>query len=68
MYTTKILFPQELINYKASYYADPATATEYATELLVKAGLSEEDAKSMADCLVLADVRGVVSVDHIIPT
>lgn len=40
-------------------------ASKYATELLVKAGLSEEDAKLMADCLVLADVRGVVSADHI---
>lgn len=34
----------------------------------MKAGLSEKDAKSMADCLVLADVRGVVSVDHMITT
>jgi len=57
-----------LTTYKASYYADPTTASKYATELLVKAGLSEKDAKSMADCLVLADVRGVVSVDHMITT
>jgi len=53
------------MTYKASYYADPATASKYAAELLVKAGLSEEDAKSMADCLVSADVRGVVIADHI---
>ncbi|CEJ61432.1 Putative Catalytic activity: [Penicillium brasilianum] len=43
----------------ARYYADPAVATKFATELLVKGGLSEEHAKSMAECLVLADIRGV---------
>lgn len=32
----------------------------FATNLLAKAGLSEDDAKSMAECLVLADTRGVV--------
>ncbi|KAI9043205.1 Ldh family oxidoreductase [Aspergillus affinis] len=39
----------------ARYYANPAEATEFARNLLVKAGLSEDDAKSMAECLVLAD-------------
>ncbi|KAE8415319.1 Malate/L-lactate dehydrogenase [Aspergillus pseudocaelatus] len=43
----------------ARYYADPTAAGQFASELLVKAGLSPEDAKSMADCLVMADVRGV---------
>ncbi|KAH8433833.1 Ldh family oxidoreductase [Aspergillus melleus] len=43
----------------ARYYANPAEATKFARDLLVKAGLSENDAKSMAECLVLADVRGV---------
>ncbi|PLB44931.1 putative malate dehydrogenase [Aspergillus steynii IBT 23096] len=43
----------------ARYYASPAEATKFATHLLAKSGLSEEDAKSMAECLVLADVRGV---------
>ncbi|CAG7972013.1 unnamed protein product [Penicillium salamii] len=43
----------------ARYYADPPAAGKFAAELLEKAGLSQEDAKSMSDCLVLADVRGV---------
>ncbi|KAL4733194.1 Malate/L-lactate dehydrogenase [Aspergillus similis] len=41
------------------YYADPAEAEKFATTLLIRAGLTEEDARSMAECLVLADVRGV---------
>ncbi|KAI9927132.1 hypothetical protein ASPWEDRAFT_177593 [Aspergillus wentii DTO 134E9] len=41
------------------YYANPKQTGEFATKLLVQAGLTEEDARSMADCLVLADVRGV---------
>ncbi|KAL3462653.1 Malate/L-lactate dehydrogenase [Aspergillus heterothallicus] len=41
------------------YYANPAEAEQFATTLLAKAGLSEDDARSMAECLVLADIRGV---------
>ncbi|KAJ6012647.1 malate dehydrogenase [Penicillium canescens] len=41
------------------YYANPAAAATFAIGLLEKAGLSPEDAKTMADCLVLADIRGV---------
>ncbi|GFF54733.1 L-sulfolactate dehydrogenase [Aspergillus lentulus] len=41
------------------YYADPSAAARFATDLLVKAGVSTEDSKIMADCLVMADVRGV---------
>ncbi|KAL4972761.1 Malate/L-lactate dehydrogenase [Aspergillus desertorum] len=41
------------------HYAEPAEAEKFATALLIKAGLCEEDAHLMADCLVLADVRGV---------
>ncbi|KAL3495804.1 Malate/L-lactate dehydrogenase [Aspergillus germanicus] len=43
----------------ARYYANPAEAEKFATALLVKAGLTEDDARSMAECLVLADIRGV---------
>ncbi|KAE8153673.1 Malate/L-lactate dehydrogenase [Aspergillus avenaceus] len=43
----------------ARYYADPSAASQFAVELLQKAGLSQADAKSMAECLVMADVRGV---------
>ncbi|KAL2789213.1 Malate/L-lactate dehydrogenase [Aspergillus keveii] len=41
------------------YYANPAEAEKFATALLIKAGLAEDDARSMAGCLVLADIRGV---------
>lgn len=43
------------------YYADPTEAEKFAAELLQKGGLTNEDAQVMARCLVLADVRGVVS-------
>lgn len=45
---------------QSHYYADPEKAKDFAAALLVKAGLMAEDARSMAECLVLADVRGVV--------
>ncbi|GCB25438.1 L-sulfolactate dehydrogenase [Aspergillus awamori] len=44
---------------QSHYYADPEKAKDFAAALLVKAGLMAEDARSMAECLVLADVRGV---------
>ncbi|KAI2974111.1 hypothetical protein CBS147323_1500 [Aspergillus niger] len=44
---------------RSHYYADPEKAKDFAAALLVKAGLMAEDARSMAECLVLADVRGV---------
>lgn len=47
---------------QSRYYADPEKAKEFAAALLVKAGLDSEDARSMAECLVLADVRGVVRI------
>ncbi|KAL4894015.1 Malate/L-lactate dehydrogenase [Aspergillus ambiguus] len=49
----------DIMTSSARYYADPAVATTFAVRLLEKAGLPQQDAKSMADCLVLADVRGV---------
>ncbi|WYZ43985.1 hypothetical protein EsH8_VII_000421 [Colletotrichum jinshuiense] len=42
-----------------AYYAKPNEAVAFAKSLLVKSGLPEEDATIMADCLVLADTRGV---------
>lgn len=44
-----------------AYYAKPNEAVAFAKSLLVKSGLPDEDATIMADCLVLADTRGVVS-------
>lgn len=41
------------------YYADPAKAATFAVTVLEKAGLSGDQAKMMAHCLVQADVRGV---------
>ncbi|KAM5350405.1 hypothetical protein ACJ41O_006910 [Fusarium nematophilum] len=43
----------------ASYYASPSEATNFAKALLTKSGLPKDDAKLMAECLVLADTRGV---------
>ncbi|KAL5343751.1 hypothetical protein BJX70DRAFT_393803 [Aspergillus crustosus] len=46
------------------YYANPAEAEKFATSLLIKTGLSADDARSMAECLVLADTRGVMQNTH----
>lgn len=41
------------------YYVKPADAQAFAQSVLTKAGLPDDHAKLMADCLVQADVRGV---------
>ncbi|KAF7532965.1 hypothetical protein G7054_g7471 [Neopestalotiopsis clavispora] len=41
------------------YYVKPTDAQAFAQAVLSKAGLPNEHAKLMADCLVQADVRGV---------
>ncbi|OAA59795.1 Malate/L-lactate dehydrogenase [Niveomyces insectorum RCEF 264] len=43
----------------ARYYVKPDDAAAFAEALLSKAGLSDEHAKLMANCLVQADARGV---------
>lgn len=45
----------------AQYFAKPTEASRFAKVLLEKAGLPEDEAALMADCLVQADTRGVVS-------
>lgn len=49
---------------QARYYVKPADAMAFAQGLLTKVGLSDEHAKTMAQCLVQADSRGVVSTDR----
>lgn len=44
-----------------SHYIAPDAAASFAKAVLIKGGLSEDDAQMMANCLVQADVRGVVS-------
>src|SRR3984893_14286959 len=41
------------------FYADPEAAEAFGCRLLVAHGLSEEDAATVARCLVRADLRGV---------
>lgn len=46
------------------YYAKPNLARTFTQTLLTKAGLSNEHALLMANCLVQADSRGVVGLAH----
>src|SRR3984885_3052234 len=41
------------------FYADPEAAEAFGRRLLVAHGLSEQDAATVARCLVRADLRGV---------
>ncbi|KAF9628928.1 malate/L-lactate dehydrogenase [Lasiodiplodia theobromae] len=42
-----------------SHYIAPDAAASFAKAVLIKGGLSEDNAQMMANCLVQADVRGV---------